>query len=66
LYLDNQLIEGPTVVSQASWFGSFQNNPIIISGYNLSYGQHVVTLALDKLNDGSAVSYDIVFEVAPI
>ncbi len=65
IYLDNQPIETISFF-QIPWSWGVQNHSITIPAYNLSYGQHIITLDLNKPNDGSSVSYDVVFEVEPI
>ncbi len=66
VYLDGQIIEGPISQVKPAWALSYMSNPITISGYNLSYGQHTITLVLNKLNDGSTITQDFLFNVIPI
>lgn len=64
--LDGQLIEGPTLSPLEPWSFSNASNQLTVSGYNLSYGQHTITLVLTKQNDGSTITQDFLFNVIPI
>lgn len=64
--LDGQLIEGPTLSPLEPWSFSNASNQLAVSGYNLSYGQHTITLVLTKQNDGSTITQDFLFNVIPI
>lgn len=65
IYLDGQPIQS-ILFSQTPWYWFPKNHNITISTYGLSYGQHILTFVLNKTNDGSSVSHDVVFEVVPI
>lgn len=67
ILLDGQIISTGISDSYGPWNGPiYGHHGVIIPGYNLSYGQHTITFVLNKLNNGSSVSYDFIFEVAPI